>query len=169
MITAQDGFRFGSELSHSQIHVDDGYDNLTAPPLLDPVVTLPSRSSGSFPAVPKSKKPSPPPPTPVAQEDKPLITTNPAGDSGNSLMLIIVIAAAIFFLILLAVLFIIFRSRTTRIIPWKTGLSGQLQKAFVTGVPKLNIPELETTCEDFSNIISTHVGVATLYKGTLSS
>ncbi|KAH6790292.1 hypothetical protein C2S51_005298 [Perilla frutescens var. frutescens] len=143
---------------------------ITAPPPLDPEVTLPSRSSGSFPAVPKSKKPSPPPPpTPVAQEDKPPVTTNPAGDSGNSLMLIIAIAAAIFFLILLAVLFIIFRSRAARTIPWKTGLSGQLQKAFVTGVPKLNRPELETACEDFSNIISTHVGVATLYKGTLSS
>ncbi|KOM45170.1 hypothetical protein LR48_Vigan06g047600 [Vigna angularis] len=31
----------------------------------------------------------------------------------------------------------------------------QLQKAFITGVPKLNQVELETVCEDFSNIINT--------------
>lgn len=37
------------------------------------------------------------------------------------------------------------------------------------GVPKLNRPELETACEDFSNIITTEDGVATVYKGTLSS
>ncbi|KAK8279168.1 hypothetical protein V6Z12_D09G093400 [Gossypium hirsutum] len=52
--------------------------------------------------------------------------------------------------------------------PWKTGLSGQLQKAFVTGVPSLNRVELETACEDFSNIIDT-IGGCRVYKGTLSS
>lgn len=36
-------------------------------------------------------------------------------------------------------------------------------------MPKLNRGELETACEDFSNIIRTDDGVATLYKGTLSS
>lgn len=52
--------------------------------------------------------------------------------------------------------------------PWATGLSGQLQKAFVTGVPKLKRSELEAACEDFSNVIgSTSFG--TVYKGTLSS
>ncbi|CAD5183799.1 unnamed protein product [Musa acuminata subsp. malaccensis] len=40
--------------------------------------------------------------------------------------------------------------------PWKTGLSGQLQKAFVTGVPKLKGSELEAACEDFSNIVISH-------------
>ncbi|KAJ6768179.1 hypothetical protein OIU74_021947 [Salix koriyanagi] len=35
--------------------------------------------------------------------------------------------------------------------PWATGLSGQLQKAFVTGVPKLKRSEIEVGCEDFSN------------------
>lgn len=36
------------------------------------------------------------------------------------------------------------------------------------GVPKLNRSELETACEDFSNIINTIEG-CTVYKGTLSS
>ncbi|BAF11734.1 probable inactive receptor-like protein kinase At3g56050 [Oryza sativa Japonica Group] len=52
--------------------------------------------------------------------------------------------------------------------PWATGLSGQLQKAFVTGVPALKRSELETACEDFSNIIGC-TSTCTLYKGTLSS
>lgn len=38
----------------------------------------------------------------------------------------------------------------------------------VPGVPKLNRSELETACEDFSNIISTIDGCI-VYKGTLSS
>ncbi|KAK9124589.1 hypothetical protein Sjap_014191 [Stephania japonica] len=52
--------------------------------------------------------------------------------------------------------------------PWATGLSGQLQKAFVTGVPKLKREELETACEDFSNIIGSFSN-GKVYKGTLSS
>ncbi|XP_006645618.1 protein MALE DISCOVERER 2 isoform X2 [Oryza brachyantha] len=52
--------------------------------------------------------------------------------------------------------------------PWKTGLSGPLQKALITGVPKLNRPELEAACEDFSNIINTFPS-CTVFKGTLSS
>lgn len=54
------------------------------------------------------------------------------------------------------------------VMPWKTGLSGQLQKALVTGIPSLNRSELETACEDFSNIIDTLSGCS-FYKGTLSS
>lgn len=37
-----------------------------------------------------------------------------------------------------------------------------------SGVPKLNRSELETACEDFSNIIQVFDGY-TVYKGTLSS
>ncbi|KAK8697982.1 hypothetical protein V6N13_114114 [Hibiscus sabdariffa] len=64
---------------------------------------------------------------------------------------------------------ILFRSsKVVSFKPWATGLSGQLQKAFVTGVPKLKRPELEAACEDFSNIIGTFSD-GTVYKGTLSS
>ncbi|KQK22117.1 protein MALE DISCOVERER 2 isoform X2 [Brachypodium distachyon] len=52
--------------------------------------------------------------------------------------------------------------------PWVTGLSGQLQKAFVTGVPALKRSELETASEDFSNIIGS-TSSCMMYKGTLSS
>ncbi|CAL5094339.1 unnamed protein product [Urochloa decumbens] len=52
--------------------------------------------------------------------------------------------------------------------PWATGLSGQLQKAFVTGVPSLKRSELELACEDFSNVIGS-LSDYMVYKGTLSS
>ncbi|KAI3466743.1 hypothetical protein Pfo_023406 [Paulownia fortunei] len=153
--------------------------NVGTPGQLEPVIALPSRSSGSFPAIPNRKKLSPAPvPSPTSsQEHKTTDTTNPgavsqptAGKSGNSLKLIVGLSVVVFLLIVAAAMFIICRSRAARTIgPWKTGLSGQLQKAFVTGVPKLNRAELETACEDFSNIISTDDGVATMYKGTLSS
>ncbi|CAL5386369.1 unnamed protein product [Camellia sinensis] len=65
----------------------------------------------------------------------------------------------------------IFYFRSNKVItvkPWATGLSGQLQKAFVTGVPKLQRSELEAACEDFSNIIGS-ISDGTVYKGILSS
>ncbi|KAK4440058.1 protein MALE DISCOVERER 2 [Sesamum alatum] len=158
-------------------------DGVPAPSGTD--ISLPTRSSGSFPAVPNGNKLSPPqsPSPPPPQENMPPDKTSPGavsqpieeqsstgGSSGNSFNLIIAISSAVSLLIILALLIVISRSRAARTIgPWKSGLSGQLQKAFVTGVPKLNRDELETACEDFSNIITVREGVATLYKGTLSS
>uniref|UniRef100_A0A803LVT1 Protein kinase domain-containing protein n=1 Tax=Chenopodium quinoa TaxID=63459 RepID=A0A803LVT1_CHEQI len=44
----------------------------------------------------------------------------------------------------------------------------RLSKVFVTGVPALNSSELQTACEDFSNIIDTFSGCL-MYKGILST
>ncbi|GER31797.1 leucine-rich repeat protein kinase family protein [Striga asiatica] len=152
-----------------------------SPPPLESGASLPSRSSGSFPAVPNAEKLSPPPhPTPPFGEENTtphaiISQTNDAkegqsGNSGHSTKVIIGISCVVFLLVFPLVLFAVFRSRAARTIrPWKSGLSGQLQKAFITGVPKLNRAELETACEDFSNIIRVYDGVSTLYKGTLSS
>ncbi|GAB2286098.1 hypothetical protein Dimus_020522 [Dionaea muscipula] len=64
---------------------------------------------------------------------------------------------------------IIFRkSKAVAVKPWATGISGKLQKAFVTGVPNLKRSELEVACEEFSNIIGS-LSDGTVYKGTLSS
>ncbi|XAR60762.1 Non-specific serine/threonine protein kinase [Bertholletia excelsa] len=73
-------------------------------------------------------------------------------------------------LILLSALGIFFcrKSKVVTVRPWATGLSGQLQKAFITGVPRLQRLELETACEDFSNIIGS-LSDGIVYKGTLSS
>ncbi|CAO2840052.1 unnamed protein product [Amaranthus hypochondriacus] len=71
--------------------------------------------------------------------------------------------------IISVVAFIFFRcSKVGTVKPWATGLSGQLQRAFVSGVPKLKRAELESACEDFSNIIGS-LNDGTVYKGTLSS
>ncbi|KAK1424815.1 hypothetical protein QVD17_20153 [Tagetes erecta] len=67
----------------------------------------------------------------------------------------------------IALLFIIRNPVVNTIGPWSSGLSRQLQKAFVTGVQKLDLGELETACEDFSNVIDTIEGCV-IFKGTLS-
>ncbi|RDY13760.1 Protein MALE DISCOVERER 2, partial [Mucuna pruriens] len=74
-----------------------------------------------------------------------------------------------FLILVSASVFVCFRSsKVVTVKPWATGLSGQLQKAFVSGVPSLKRTELEAACEDFSNIIGSLPG-GTIYKGTLSS
>ncbi|GMI88895.1 Male Disoverer 2, morphogenesis of root hair 1 [Hibiscus trionum] len=91
-------------------------------------------------------------------------------DSKHHIFLILVVSLGGSLIVLVSVLgIILFRSsKVVSVKPWATGLSGQLQKAFVTGVPKLKRSELEAACEDFSNIIGTFSD-GTVYKGTLSS
>ncbi|KAA8515098.1 hypothetical protein F0562_018115 [Nyssa sinensis] len=148
-----------------------------------------TRSSGSFPAVPNGKKgPSETPaPSPDSSSHQTHNTSDPnvhspgsvkkptdvqpsTGEtSGNRWKYIVGVSGMVLSLIVAAAMFFMCQNRSVSTIgPWKTGLSGQLQKAFVTGVPKLNRTELETACEDFSNIIETVDG-CTIYKGTLSS
>ncbi|XP_023007287.1 inactive receptor-like serine/threonine-protein kinase At2g40270 [Cucurbita maxima] len=83
-------------------------------------------------------------------------------------MLTGIIAGSLFFLIITVSILVFRSSKVVTVKPWATGLSGQLQKAFVTGVPKLKRSELEAACEDFSNIIESFSDI-TVYKGTLSS
>ncbi|KAK2995989.1 hypothetical protein RJ640_017353 [Escallonia rubra] len=106
----------------------------------DHIIALPTtRSSGSFPAVPKDKKKQSPPVPSPARPPSPGTGSNPAAripTHGKAA---------------------VSRSSNT----WKIIVG-------VTSVPKLNRTELETACEDFSNIIETQDGF-TVYKGTLSS
>ncbi|XP_057986176.1 protein MALE DISCOVERER 2 isoform X1 [Hevea brasiliensis] len=147
------------------------------------IIALPtSRSSGSFPAIPNANKNhSPPPPSPTSpsksppkgfQSDSDFSSSNQSPNSetsGNTWIYFLSIPTVLTLVIIaLGLLFMCRKQGVTTIGPWKTGLSGQLQKAFVTGVPKLNRVELETACEDFSNIIDTLAGCI-VYKGTLSS
>lgn len=78
------------------------------------------------------------------------------------------IGGGVFLLILIAGICVYRTDKVATVKPWATGLSGQLQKAFVTGVPKLKRSELVAACEDFSNVIGTSP-IGTVYKGTLSS
>ncbi|KAG9159446.1 hypothetical protein Leryth_010997 [Lithospermum erythrorhizon] len=150
--------------------------NLAATPVNGGYIfSLPSsRSSGAFPAVsmelsgPESPALQPSPP-PQGFRNASSALPSIGGKSDFRWKYTVGITIGVFLLLFPVLALIICRSRAAKAIgPWKTGLSGQLQKAFVTGVPKLNRVELEQACEDFSNIISTHEAY-TLYKGTLSS
>ncbi|XP_014523459.1 protein MALE DISCOVERER 2 isoform X2 [Vigna radiata var. radiata] len=134
-----------------------------------------TQSSGAFPAFPEANKqqnqspaqlPSTSNLTPTNQTNQPN-SANVA--SGKLWEFITIIAGVAVLVIIVLIMLCIWRKRAAKVIkPWKTGISGQLQKAFITGVPKLNQAELETACEDFSNIINTF-DECTIYKGTLSS
>ncbi|PRQ29173.1 putative protein kinase RLK-Pelle-LRR-VI-2 family [Rosa chinensis] len=137
------------------------------------IIALPtSRSSGAFPAVlDAKKKPPAPAPLPSSPQPAPPNTQQQSSPKSSSNMwkyIVIGISVAVLLMVLLVMLFMCRSQAVKTIKPWKTGISGQLQKAFVTGVPKLNRSELETACEDFSNIINTIDGCI-VYKGTLSS
>ncbi|KAL9316107.1 hypothetical protein ACSQ67_017108 [Phaseolus vulgaris] len=82
-------------------------------------------------------------------------------------MLVGVIGGAVF-LLFSSIGIYICKTKVANVRPWTSGLSGQLQKAFVTGAQKLRRLDLEVECEDFSNVIGTSP-IGTLYKGTLSS
>ncbi|XP_020988990.1 protein MALE DISCOVERER 2-like isoform X2 [Arachis duranensis] len=146
----------------------------------DPV----TQSSGGFPAVPAAKEEqnqAPPPPQLQPPSDPKSDASSSAnkpsqqphsdnGSSGNWRKYLLIIALVIVLVIVIIIIICIWRKRAVKVIkPWKTGISGQLQRAFITGVPKLNRDELETACEDFSNIVSTKYDECIIYKGTLSS
>ncbi|EEF34088.1 receptor protein kinase, putative [Ricinus communis] len=126
-------------------------------------ISLPSPPNGSSALAPNDSTSNPLfPPTPSPQNSP---RKNPssgkagiiAGAIGGSLLLVIAIASIYFCKI-----------NKATVKPWATGLSGQLQKAFINGVPKLKRSELEAGCEDFSNVIGSSP-IGTVYKGTLSS
>lgn len=137
-----------------------------------------SRSSGSFPATIKEKNQSRPPPSvpsdsnsePEKTPAQPAQSHSNTGRPSQKVWVFVAVGLGVLFLLAItAALCFMWRSRCAKPIgPFKTGISGQLQKAFVTGVPKLNRSELETACEEFSNIIATFDAFI-LYKGTLSS
>ncbi|KAK8580599.1 hypothetical protein V6N12_070861 [Hibiscus sabdariffa] len=149
-------------------------------PSTEQIISVPTtRSSGTFSAVPKKKNRARAPPvdsTPgpinsmhVDQSSETSKEEPPAQAGSGNLWKYFIAIPCVVLLLVIVVVVIIYRKRTTKTIgPWKTGLSGQLQKAFVTGVPKLNRSELDVACEDFSNIVDM-LGGCTVYKGTLSS
>lgn len=117
----------------------------TGMPSDEQIISLPTtRSSGSFPAVLKAKKqPSAPSPSPPDETSPTLEADSNPGEpppeessesgSGNLWKYLIIIPIVVIVLAFLAFLFLCRKRAAKTIGPWKTGLSGQLQKAFVTG------------------------------------
>ncbi|KAL6541628.1 hypothetical protein OROGR_011114 [Orobanche gracilis] len=147
-------------------------------------VTTPSPSPSPSPAPTPTLTSTPtsspsPTPTPTPSTSPSFTTTLPTPDQSppaqnrnSSKKLGFVLLGAVGGPTLLLLLFVGFfcylRGTVVSVKPWATGLSGQLQKAFVTGVPKLKRSEIEAACEDFSNVIGS-ASICTFYKGTLSS
>ncbi|KAJ0259471.1 Inactive receptor-like serine/threonine-protein kinase [Hirschfeldia incana] len=107
-----------------------------------------------------------PPPTSV-----PLANSPTPRRSSSSVVVPVIVACivVVVLLILVATGVFYFRNKAGKSVnPWRTGLSGQLQKVFVTGVPTLKRAEIEAACEDFSNVIGS-CPIGKLFKGTLSS
>lgn len=124
--------------------------NLAAVPVnsahLQEIATVPSVGSGSFPAVPSSndvnsgkKEPSPlmtptSPPDSSPSGQKPAGSVDESSTSWGIWVYILIAVGAVFLLTLAAIILLVCcRRKVGATGPWKTGLSGQLQKAFVTG------------------------------------
>ncbi|XP_051213462.1 protein MALE DISCOVERER 2 [Lolium perenne] len=181
-------------ISHSRRLLQIGGGNQIPPQLLSPTrapdhkrhrgrrrshapTPSPAPSPSPFISPPKaSPSPSPTPhlvrPLPSApqpnhdpQVDAPVHASNKHSWRGYGM----VIAGSSVFLVMAVASVVYCRAKKVGTVkPWVTGLSGQLQRAFVTGVPSLKRSELEAACEDFSNIIGSTASCM-LYKGTLSS
>uniref|UniRef100_A0A453EFH7 Leucine-rich repeat-containing N-terminal plant-type domain-containing protein n=1 Tax=Aegilops tauschii subsp. strangulata TaxID=200361 RepID=A0A453EFH7_AEGTS len=141
-----------------------------------------SLGTGSFPAFPKSDGQILMPSVPESVENVDAATPKqvPAAvtqsdDKESSgakygiwTYVLIFLAAILLISLIIAPILVCRKRGDGSIAPWKAGLSGQLRKAFVTGVPQLNRLELEAACEDFSNILNA-LPFCTVFKGTLSS
>ncbi|CAI0415702.1 unnamed protein product [Linum tenue] len=134
-----------------------------SPPATDSNDSIPPPPAAS----PNSTEASLPLPTPPLSSSPNSTVDSSPSRSHTFIPIVAAVAGATCFLL---AIFGIYLCKTNRaaVKPWATGLSGQLQKALITGIPKLKRTELESACEDFSNVIgSSPLGM--LYKGTLSS
>ncbi|XP_057483328.1 probable inactive receptor-like protein kinase At3g56050 [Actinidia eriantha] len=141
---------------------------------LDSLAPSPSPMPPPSPAPPSPPPDSEPPlyhPAPLPSPDSfPDQSVQQKSKSKNGKIIIWsgVTGGSLFIICSILGIFLCRSSKVVTVKPWATGLSGQLQKAFVTGVPKLQRSELETACEDFSNVIGS-LSDGMVYKGTLSS
>ncbi|KAG8390135.1 hypothetical protein BUALT_Bualt01G0052000 [Buddleja alternifolia] len=137
-----------------------------------PTPTQAPAPSTSSPSSPSPITPISPPPLPAPAPAPAQWPNPPLVHSRSNHHRILILSAAtggpILLLVLIVGIFFLQSGKIATVKPWATGLSGQLQKAFLSGVPKLKRSELEAACEDFSNVIGS-ASVCTLYKGTLSS
>uniref|UniRef100_A0A5B7ATU8 Protein kinase domain-containing protein n=1 Tax=Davidia involucrata TaxID=16924 RepID=A0A5B7ATU8_DAVIN len=176
------------DVAHRRLLEDRGPDQPTSQNKHSPPPVHASSSSSlpsSIPPPSPSSSPSPSPasstvPTPNLTSPAPASASPPSlsapmkpakkSDSNHYRVLILsaVIGGSALLIILVIGIFFCQGNKVAAVKPWATGLSGQLQKAFVTGVPKLKRSELETACEDFSNVIGSS-SIGTVYKGTLSN
>ncbi|KAF8115591.1 hypothetical protein N665_0025s0059 [Sinapis alba] len=122
-------------------------------------------------ALPPSAQPPPFPPPPFASLALPPAQLRAIRKKKPHMVFIIVgVLAGVLGVMGAVVAFFLLRKQNVIMIkPWTTKSIGHLQDVDITGVPKLKLSELETACEDFSNIIGSTSSNAAVYKGTLST
>ncbi|KAE8661681.1 Detected protein of confused Function [Hibiscus syriacus] len=128
-----------------------------APPVPRPSSAPASKPSQNNTVLPNA---SDPPPSIINPSSSHSSSNHRAAILGGS------IGGAVLLLIVIIIVYLLKTYKVSTVKPWATGLSGQLQKAFVTGVLKLKRSELEAACEDFSNVIGSSA-IGTVYKGTV--
>uniref|UniRef100_A0ACD5U2N9 Uncharacterized protein n=1 Tax=Avena sativa TaxID=4498 RepID=A0ACD5U2N9_AVESA len=127
--------------------------------------------------LPKHDRPGPPlasPPSEPVPSLSPPVSSNQEQTASqdskdNSSLAYALIGAAIFSVILSlsAAIFLYYRRRKTSIVvPLSSSRQLQTETTILGGITLFRRSELETACEDFSNVIGTVPG-CTLYKGTL--
>ncbi|CAJ1859186.1 unnamed protein product [Sphenostylis stenocarpa] len=158
-------FRRGSPFNRADPLPDSPASSPSAPSPA-PATPPPVENPASFDPNDSNSTSASPSPLPESRSAPPAESSS----SKNNLVGILagVTCGAVFLVISIIGIYLCKTNKVATVKPWATGLSGQLQKAFVTGVPKLKRSELEAACEDFSNVIGTS-SIGTVYKGTLSS
>ncbi|KAJ0266210.1 LRRNT_2 domain-containing protein [Hirschfeldia incana] len=152
------------------------------PPPLNRDISPPAGSSAETPldqpsaALPPPAQPPPFPPPPAQPPPVSPLAPPPAQPlaikkkKSHMIFIIVGVLAGVLGVIGAVVAFFLLRKQNVIMIkPWTTKSIGHLQDVDITGVPKLKLSELETACEDFSNIIGSTSSNATIYKGTLST
>lgn len=117
---------------------------------------------------------APPPPSESVPSVTPPVSPNveqtgSQKSKSNTSLAYALIGAAIFSVVLSlsAAIFLCYRRRkTSSVVPLSSSRQLQTETTIVGGITSFRRSELETACEDFSNVIGTLPG-CTLYKGTL--
>ncbi|KAG4953274.1 hypothetical protein JHK82_038897 [Glycine max] len=147
------------------------FNRVAAPPLESPSSPSASPSGSAKPPVPKlaphRKNASDSSPPHSTSGSGTLSKTKSTSSKVHTVPILAGVIGGAVFLIFSSIGIYLCKTKVANVRPWAMGLSGQLQKAFVTGAQKLKRSDLEAACEDFSNVIgNSPIGI--LYKGTLS-
>ncbi|CAH9098230.1 unnamed protein product [Cuscuta europaea] len=130
----------------------------------------PSPSPSRVPSLSRVPQLAPTSALSITLSSAPTSSSHNFSPKSNQVLIVSAIAGGSLLLIILLTSLLVFchKNNIAVVKPWATGLSGQLQRAFVTGVPSLKRQELEIACEDFSNVVGAS-SFCTFYKGILSS
>ncbi|KAJ8423086.1 hypothetical protein Cgig2_020564 [Carnegiea gigantea] len=159
---------FGKQSIHRRLAGESSNLAAVPPHSAKPQSDAPVRlRSGAFPALAKESSASMQSPAQSSKEF-PKVEERPKRNGLTKILVIVGSNTALVIVLCLAFTFFQRYQGAKKVQAKDAALLHRLSKAFVAGVPRLNSAELQTACEDFSNIIETFSGCL-MYKGILSS